>query len=729
MGVGTWSEIEGEKMKQVAQYQDGRLELQEVPAPQLVPGGVLVRTTCSIISPGTEKMKLEQARMSLLQKARARPDQVRKVLDTARTLGWKSAYEKVKNRLESPTPLGYSAAGIVEAVDPLNRRFRVGDRVACGGAECAFHAEYLSVPDLLASPIPEGVEDWQAAYTTLAAISMQGVRQTDSKIGDRVLVIGQGLVGLLVTRLLQLSGVRVLASDYDNDRLRIAETMGAERVVNPGVNSITDCVSEWTSGEGVDAVVICASGKGKGIADTAIESVRERGLLVIVGNHDAELSWKTAYMKDIQVRYSKSYGPGRYDPSYEWGGIDYPIGHVRWTENRNFEACLQLMKTGQLDLAALTTRRASFDTILQVYEELVQPGNTDVGVVLEYGSSVHDSVGDGRQIGGPLEKLPAMTLNEVDRVHVLGAGNFARTMLLPHLKGHLRFGTVVNGTGLSANHVKDKFGFETAGTDPGVVFGDNRAAVVIATRHHLHAPFVLNGLKSDQHVFVEKPLCLDRDELEQIDAAMTNSRGSVMVGFNRRFAPATVEAKKLLSLQAGPKSMTYHVFAGELPKEHWYANIDESGGRILGEACHFFDFFTYMIGSRPMTISALPIGNGNGADCLCAQVGFADGSMAQLLYTASGDHAFPKETWCVFCGNAVVECDNFQKLTIYHRRKKQEHRFSSKGHAEEMKAWREFLIGKVEHPLPYSESRKSMLLTFAALRAVRENKTIGLDLP
>ena len=728
MDAGTWSETESETMKQVAQYQDGRLELQEVAAPQLVPGGVLVRTTCSIISPGTEKMKLEQARMSLLQKARARPDQVRKVLDTARTLGWKSAYEKVKNRLESPTPLGYSAAGVVEAVDPLNRRFRVGDRVACGGAECAFHAEYISVPDLLASPIPDGVEDWEAAYTTLAAIAMQGVRQTNSRIGDRILVIGQGLVGLLVTRLLQLSGARVLASDYDDSRLRIAETMGAERTVNPGVNSIADCVSEWTMGDGVDAVVICASGKGKGVADTAIASVRDRGLLVIVGNHDAELSWKTAYMKDIQVRYSKSYGPGRYDPSYEWGGIDYPIGHVRWTENRNFEACLQLMKTGQLDLTALTTRRAPFDTVLQVYEELVQPGNTDVGVVLGYGYSVPDLVPAGQQVGGDPEKLQAMTLNEVDRIHVLGAGNFARTMLLPNLKGHLQFGAVVNGTGLSASHVKDKFGFETAGTDPGAAFGNSRGAVLIATRHHLHAPFVLLGLKSDQHVFVEKPLCLDRDELERIDDAMANSRGSVMVGFNRRFAPAAVEARKLLSLQAGPKAVTYQVFAGELPKEHWYANIEESGGRILGEACHFFDFFTYMIGSRPITISALPIGNGNGSDCLCAQVGFADGSTAQLLYTASGDHAFPKETWRIFCGNAVVECDNFQRLTIYQRRKKLEHTYSSKGHAEEMKAWREFLKGKCDHPLPYSESRKSMMLTFAALQAVRENRTIGLDL-
>lgn len=726
MDVIPWSIVKGEPMKQVAQYQDGRLELQEVPPPQLVPGGILVRTTCSIISPGTEKMKVEQARMSLLQKARARPDQVRKVLDTARTLGWKSAYAKVKNRLESPTPLGYSAAGVVVAVDPLNTRFRVGDRVACGGAECAFHAECLSVPDLLASPIPEGVEDWQAAYTTLVAISMQGVRQTDCRIGDRVLVIGQGLVGLLVTQLLRVSGARVMASDYDQSRLRIAEAMGAEQIVNPETNSIKDYIAEWTGGEGVDAVVICTSGKGKGIIEEAVSGMRERGMIVIVGNYDAELSWKEAYVKDIQVRYSKSYGPGRYDPSYEWGGIDYPIGHVRWTENRNFEACLRLMKTGQLNLVPLTTRRVPFDSILSVYDELVQPGNADVGVVLEYGPSTIESL--------PLEK-PSLetpkrqtkkTSNEIDCVHVLGAGNFARTMLLPHLKGRLAFGSVVNGTGLSANHVKDKFGFTSAGTDSEMAFGEQREAVMISTRHHLHAPFVLRGLKSDQHVFVEKPLCLDLDELHLIDEAVADSRGSVMVGFNRRFAPAAIEAKRLLGQQTGPKAVTYHVFAGQLPKEHWYANLNESGGRVLGETCHFFDFFTYLIESRPVSISALPIGNG--FDCLSAQVAFSDGPTAQLLYTSSGDHAFPKETWRVFCSNVVIECENFQKLMVYQRRKRVEHTFSSKGHSEEMKAWSEFLKGKVEHPFPYLESRKSMALTFAALRAVRENRTISLEL-
>jgi len=367
-------------MKQLAQYQDGRLELQEVAVPVPPPGGILVRTTYTVISPGTEKMKVDQARMSLLEKARARPDQVRKVLDTARTLGWKAALEKVRNRLESPTPLGYSAAGVVVAVDEANPRFRVGDRVACGGAECAHHAEMLGVPDLLAAKIPDGVEDWQAAYTTLASISMEGVRQSGVRLGERVLVIGQGLIGLLATSLLKCAGARVMATDLNEGRLAVATAMGAERVVTTGVEN---AVRDWTDGAGVDAVLVCIGGKGSAVSQTVINCLRDRGTMVIVGMHDAELPWKTAYMKDITVKYSRSYGPGRYDPQYEWGGRDYPIGHVRWTENRNFEACLELMRTGQLDLNPVTTKQIAFSEITTAYDQLADA----VGVVVEYQSA------------------------------------------------------------------------------------------------------------------------------------------------------------------------------------------------------------------------------------------------------------------------------------------------------------------------------------------------------
>lgn len=710
-------------MKQIAQYQDGRLELQEVPAPVAPPGGILVRTTCSVISPGTERMKVEQARMSLLQKAKARPDQVKKVIDTAKTLGWKAAMEKVRNRLESPTPLGYSAAGVVVAVDEMNSRFRVGDRVACGGAECAFHAEMIAVPDLLAAPIPEGVEDWQGAYTTLASISMEAVRQSGARLGERVLVMGQGLVGLLATSLLKASGARVMSVDFVAGRLETSLKMGAERVVNPGQSKLEDEVRAWTDGHGVDAVLLCVGGKGREAADSAISCLRDRGVMVIVGIYDAELSWKTAYMKDIQVRYSRSYGPGRYDPQYEWGGQDYPIGHVRWTENRNFEACLELMRTGQLDLRPVTTRRVGFEDVLGVYDEL----SSELGVVIEYGGGV-SSVGTSRSDTCEFpERAKEALRSGVGMLDVIGAGNFARTMLLPHVKGQMALGTIVNATGLSARHVKEKFGFAHAETDAAKVLegGTADAAVMIGTRHHLHAPMVLKALKAGRQVFVEKPLCLTREELGDIDAAMQETQGSVMVGFNRRFAPATVAMMEMLSKVSGPKTLAFHVNAGVLAPDHWYANAAESGGRVLGEACHFFDFACHVLG-RPVKVTAQTVGRPKVPDSVTAQIEFADGSAAQVVYSAEGDTSYPKETFRVFASGLVVECENFMKLSVFKQRKTTVRKYASKGHAEEMAAWLAYLKGGAVHPLPYEEARQSMKLTFAVLESIREGRGIEL---
>jgi predicted dehydrogenase/threonine dehydrogenase-like Zn-dependent dehydrogenase len=710
-------------MKQLAQYQDGRLELQDVPAPVPPPGGILVQTTCSVISPGTERMKVEQARMSLLQKAKARPDQVKKVIDTAKTLGWKVALQKVRNRLESPTPLGYSAAGVVVAVDELNSRFHVGDRVACGGAECAFHAEMIAVPDLLAAPIPAGVEDWQAAYTTLGSISIEAVRQSGARLGERVLVMGQGLVGLLATSLLKATGARVLAVDFVADRLQTSLAMGAERIVNPSQSKIEDEVRAWTDGHGVDAVLLCVGGKGRDAADTAISCLRDRGVMVIVGIYDAELSWKTAYMKDIQVRYSRSYGPGRYDPQYEWGGQDYPIGHVRWTENRNFEACLELMRTGQLDLKPLTTRRVGFADVLGVYDKL----ESELGVLIEYCSP-----GFSRSEAEKLDLAPEFPdrrksepQNSIGSLDVIGAGNFARTMLLPHLKGKITLGTIVNATGLSARHVKEKFGFAHAETDASKVFDGKPPAVMIGTRHHLHAPLVLKALQTGKQVFVEKPLCLTREELAQIDAAMLESKGGVMVGFNRRFAPATVAMIEILKTVSGPKTLAFQVNAGLLAPDHWYANVAESGGRVLGEACHFFDFACHVLG-KPVKVTAQTVGRPKVPDSVTAQIEFTDGSSAQVIYSAEGDSAFPKETFRVFASGVVCECENFMKLSIFKQRKETVKKFASKGHAEEMTAWLAFLKDGAAHPLPYAQARQSMRLTFAVLESIREGRTIEL---
>ncbi|HZO84385.1 MAG TPA: Gfo/Idh/MocA family oxidoreductase, partial [Verrucomicrobiae bacterium] len=443
------------------------------------------------------------------------------------------------------------------------------------------------------------------------------------------------------------------------------------------------------------------------------------------------LPWKIFYEKELEVRFSRSYGPGRYDPAYEWGGQDYPIGYVRWTEQRNLQACLDLMSRGQINLAALTTRRAPFNEALSVYRLLMEEDCADVGVVLEYPNVAAPSEPGPERKATLIVPPTNRVKTKLSRVDVIGAGNFARTMLLPHLKEKIAFGTVVNATALSANHVRTKFGFESAATDPEeVLLGGDGSAVLIATRHHLHAPLVKAALRADRHVFVEKPLCLTADELNEIDDVVRKSRGSVMVGFNRRFAPATVELKRQLATLPGPKSINFRVLAGRLDPQHWYANYAESGGRVLGEACHFFDYFCFLLESRPVRVLAQTTWPVSGRtafpDSISAQVQFDDGSCGQLIYTAEGDPGFPKETLTVFASGMVAEIANFQRLKIHRGRKEKSFNYNSKGHAEEIQAWLKFLHAHAEHPLAYAQARRSMLLTFAALESIRQGSSVDV---
>jgi predicted dehydrogenase/threonine dehydrogenase-like Zn-dependent dehydrogenase len=734
-------------MKQIAQYQDGRLELQEVPTPQPPPGGALVRLTHSVISVGTEKMKVEQAKMNLFQKAKARPDQVRKTLDTARNLGWKNALEKVRNRLSTPTPLGYSAAGIIEQVDPLNTRFKVGDRVACAGAECAFHAEYIAMPDLLMAKIPDNTPSWKAAYTTICAIAMQAVRQSEVTLGDRVLVMGQGLVGLLVTNLLENAGARVMAVDLMESRREYCLQLGAERFINPRSQSLSDEIREWTQGYGVDIAIVCVASQSNAPIEQAADALRDRGRLVDVGITKIELPWKIFYEKELEVKFSRSYGPGRYDAAYEWGGTDYPIGYVRWTEQRNFEACLCLMDQGKLKLGSITTRRAAFESAPEVYENLTKPENTDIGVVLEYSSADINSEAKVSNFPPALEaNAPANITVQTSQssqakaksrpepiVDVLGAGNFAKSMLLPHLKGKVRLRTVVTQTGLNARHVQKTFGFESATTDSVSLFEKPEASgALIAVRHNLHAALALSALKADRHVFIEKPLCLTREELQQIDEAYLNSSGSLQVGFNRRFAPVSQTLKRALSSIVGPKSVSIRVMAGKLDPEHWYANFEESGGRVLGEACHFFDYLRFIIGSPAVSVTAQTAWPTEGRlpfpDSVTAQVSFEDGSSGQLIYSAEGDVKYPKEKMTVYAAGLTAEVENFQKLSLYRQRKVSQEKSLSKGHPEQMQSWVRFLNGKQPSiDLPYEEAKQSMELTFAAVESIQQGRAVKLN--
>jgi len=724
-------------MKQIAQYQDGRLELQDVPVPEPTPGGVLVRVQHSVISAGTERMKVEQAKMNLIQKARARPDQVRKVLDTARTLGWKSALEKVKNRLESPTPLGYSAAGVVERVDPLNTRFRVGDLVACAGAECAFHAEWIAVPDLLAARIPEGVPTWKAAYATIASIALHAIRQSDARVGERALVIGQGLVGALVVNLLAAAGIRACAVDLLDERRNAALALGAELFCNPKQQKLESLLAEWNGGIGVDHAFLCTASSSNAPFEQAMRALRDRGRIVVVGNSRVELDWKEAYAKEIEVRYSRSYGPGRYDPSYEWGGTDYPVAYVPWTETRNLDACLHLMKTGGLAVEHLTTGRVPFDEAPRIYQELLDAPGSHLGVVLDYADAESPTVPACAEeaVEKLARELPAAAhiARPVRSISVIGAGNFARTMLLPHLKGKIPFDRVVNQTPLSTRHVQKKFGFADIAANAAEVLDSAKGeGLLIAARHNLHAELVKQGLSGGVHVFVEKPLCLTEQELDEIEElALNHSESSVQVGFNRRFAPAAVALKRRLQSCAGPKSVRYTVHAGPLRPDHWYANYEESGGRIVGEACHFLDFFRWLLDEEAVAITGELLGEVRSQpafpDSIAAQVVFDRGSVANLVYSDSGDSTHPKEICDLTASGLVASITDFQRMRIWENREQTEGKFHSKGHAEEMAAWLVFLRGEAEHPLPLSEAIPSMRLTFAVLESIRRRERITLS--
>ena len=498
--------------------------------------------------------------------------------------------------------------------------------------------------------------------------------------------------------------------------------------------------------------MICTATQSNAPIEQAAEAARDRARFVIVGNTRAELAWKVFYEKELEIRYSRSYGPGRYDPSYEWGGSDYPIGYVRWTEQRNFQACLDLMAKGQINLAAITTRRAPFKSAPAVYQGLLREGAKDVGVVLEYEA---ESAARGQLSAVSPAALPRVAVGRqrtaddgrwteaVSRLDVIGAGNFARTMLLPHLKGQIAFGAVVNQTALSANHVKSKFGFEEAATDAGAVFGGPNSrltgagsetgspgAVLIATRHHLHASLVEQALAANRHVFVEKPLCLSPQELADIDEAYAKSKGTVMVGFNRRFAPASVELRKILVPAPGPKTASFRVMPGKLDPRHWYANYAESGGRVLGEACHFLDYFCFLFDAEPVRVLAQTTWPAGGRlpfpDSVTAQIEFADGSCGQLVYSAEGDGGFPKEKLTVYGAGVVAEITNFQELVVHRGRKRKSISCASKGHAEEMAAWAQFLLGQAGHPLPYEKSRASMKLTFAVLESIQKAASVDV---
>ncbi len=594
-------------MRQLAQnYKDGTLSLVDAPAPRVSAGGVIVRNSYSLISTGTETMKVREGSMSLLGKAKARPDQVDQVIQSVRQVGLKATYQKVMSRLDKLTPLGYSSAGFVTEVGGGTPGVTAGDRVACGGAEYANHAEYVFVPRNLFARVPEDVSLEHAAFATVGAIAMQGVRQADVRVGDNVAVIGLGLVGQLLTQILLASGCRVIGTDLSASRCAVAKERGAW-ATNDQADFLAS-VGRISRDRGVDRVILAAGNLPSSMFSLAGEICRDRGTLVAVGMNKLELPWKIYYEKEIDVRYSRSYGPGRYDRQYEDQGVDYPIGYVRWTENRNMEAFLDLLASRKIELDPLITEVYPLSDAEEVYREMVERPADYLAVLFEYPESPVESRSTTLEL-----RTPTVQGRPKPGIGCIGAGNYARSMLLPVLKkrADIELRSVVTRTPLNAVDAGRRFGFLRAGTDPADILQDPAiAAVLIATRHDSHARYVTDALRAGKHVFVEKPLAIRPSETEEVVRALKETGRGLQVGFNRRFSPVVAEIKALLGPGREPLAMHYRVHAGKPTGSSWFFE-EGQGGRFIGEGGHFIDVMTYLADAVPVAVSARSLGRGS----------------------------------------------------------------------------------------------------------------------
>lgn len=676
-------------MRQLVQnLSSGQIGVEEVPAPVRGPRAVLVATGYSLISAGTERAVLEVGRSSIIGKARARPELVRKVVESAREEGIGTTYAKVRGRLGEPNALGYSLAGrVLEAGDGAPAA--PGEFVACAGAGHASHAEVVAVPRTLCARVPDGVGPEDAAYGTVASIALHGVRLAGLGLGDVAAVIGLGLVGRLTLELVAAAGCVAVGFDTSPDRARLAREAGFAATDDEA--ELEHELARLTGGRGADGTLVTAASRTSAPLATATRVARERSVVCIVGDVRIESPRAPLFTKELRLVVSRSYGPGRYDPTYEDLGIDYPAGYVRWTEGRNLEEVLRLMATGHLRPSRLTTHTFDLDDGPQAYE-LLGSDEPSLGILLRY---------PGLEQAGPrtvtLASTPAGAVARRIRrtrtqlgVGVIGAGAFARGVLMPLLAREASIVAVANAGGLSAHAAAARFGARIASTDADAVIDDPAVdAVVVATRHNTHADYAIRALDRGKHVFVEKPLALDAGELEAVRCAAEKSSGVLMVGFNRRFAPLGLELAAAVGRPA-PVVATYRVNAGRLPRSHWTHDPEIGGGRIVGEVCHFVDFLSFLCGGAPTAVTARAIGGGSEPreDNVAATLAFADGSVGVVVYTSLGDPSLAKERIEVLGEAGAATLDDFRKLSIHRGGEQRQTELArDKGHAGEIAAF------------------------------------------
>ena len=705
-------------MKQILQnLKTGELEVVEVPPPPAKPGHLLIQTRCSLISAGTERMLVHFAKSGLISKAKQQPDKVKQVIEKMKTDGLLPTLHSVFARLDEPLPLGYCNCGTVIEVGAGVKEFKVGERVASNGP----HAEIVCVPKNLCAKVPDNVTDEQAAFTVLASIGLQGIRLIKPTFGETIVVFGLGLIGLISVQLLKACGCKVIGIDVNKNRLETARKFGAEIIDIPGGADPIKAATAYSNGKGVDGVLITASAKQDSIIHQSAQMCRKRGRIVLVGVVDLNIDRSDFYEKELTFQVSCSYGPGRYDADYEEKGRDYPYGFVRWTEQRNFESILNSIATGELNVDDLISDRIPQVQAHKAYNLLMNEPDR-MAIVLTYPP-------DEPEFATTIKTSPDYVKSRpVSKVvaGLIGAGNFAKLTLLPAVRPlgiHLK--TVADINGVSGAHAARKFGFENATNDYKQILNDPEInTVFITTRHDLHASMVTEALKAGKHVHVEKPLCLNHEELTQIKEVYEKAEGrQLLVGFNRRFSPHAQKIHNLVSSRNTPMCMSWLINAGHIPADFWIQDKAVGGGRIIGEGCHWLDFMVYIVGKPITQVSATMVGQTQGMesrdDKMSVTVGFADGSIGTLHYFANGHKSYPKETFELFCDGKILRLDNFRKLIGFgwSNFKKMNLFSQNKGHKAEYRFFVERIKNGGDPLIPFAEIENVTLASFAAVQS------------
>ncbi len=686
-------------MKQILQHKrSGAVTVEEVPPPCLRGSGLLVLNEASLISPGTEKSTIQSTKQSLVAKAMERPEKVRKVLSAIHTDGLALTLSRVFDKLDSPASLGYSCAGTVVEVSRDADGFSVGDRVACAGQNYASHAEMIYVPKHLCVKIPDGVDSEDASFVTLGAIALQGVRQTEPRLGDRIAVIGLGLLGQLTVQLLKASGCRVLGSDLDQSKLQLAQQSGADMVAPP--SDLADAAATFSDGHGVDAVIITASTKDNGPVEVAGEIARKKGRVVVVGAVGMNIPREPYYKKELELRLSMSYGPGRYDTQYEEHGRDYPFGYVRWTEQRNMQAFLELVAERKVFLKPLITHRFAIEQAESAYALMMEGSTPYIAMVITYPSDRARALPRTITVGTANSARPVM-------LGIIGAGNHVKDMLLPPLQkmGKVGIRGICTASGPTAKTLAAKLTAAYCTSDSQAILDDAAInTVLIGTRHDSHAALTVQALRAGKHVFVEKPLCLTEEELQDIRSTYEKQAAEglhLMVGFNRRFSPHAKEARTFFSSRSNPLVMLYRINAGRIPADHWVQDPDVGGGRLIGEVCHFVDYMQALCAAPPTSVFACRVGrhrSGITEDQCSISLTFGDGSIGTIVYTAEGNAGLPKERFEAHADGKSLTMDDFMETRTYQNGKSTLFKTAKrdKGFAEEMAQF----VRSIEEGLP-----------------------------